>query len=163
MRIAITTILLAVLVSFNFAQESKTKKQTIKGTVVAQNMSNGFQSCWHVCGLSLIVLIQESNAVKYAVVSVSYMDDRDVKEKGRHWRLVEESGRWKFKASADNQPTSILQEFAKTFSLETGEETTEKTKIQQWLPVKGSENIKLPYGQSIPVFSVDVGEFKAIK
>lgn len=152
-----------VLTTLVFSQESKrAQRQTLKGTVVAQNIGNNFQTCWHVCSLRLVVRLEQSNPVKYAVVSVAYMDEQGSAEKGSQWKLIELSRKWVFKASPMDPATDVLKEFATVYDVETREDVSEKMKMKEWSSVTGAEDEQLPFGQLIPKYSVDVGKFKAI-
>lgn len=91
------------------------------------------------------------------------MDDRNLMDKGPQWKLVEQSGKWKFVASVDNPATVILTQFAMTRDISTGEDTSDKVRLNQWVLLKGAENEILPFGKAIPSYSVRVGKFSPIK
>lgn len=91
------------------------------------------------------------------------MDDRGLTEKGPHWKLEEKTGEWSFKVVSDNPTHVQLKEFARIYEMDTGKESADRVKIHQWIPLKGSENVKLPFGQMIPSYSVDGDKFSYIK
>lgn len=161
-RIICSTVLLLILVGLGFSQNSKPKKITIKGAVVAESFSNRFMSCYHVCRLLLVVRLDVPGSEQFAIISVAFMDDRGIKEKGEQWKLIERPREWKFTAAENDPVQQELKEFSTTLDMTTGNDTTAMTKIKEWLPVEGAESVILPFGRSIPSYLVDVGQYRTI-
>lgn len=161
-RILVVCVLLLICPTSFFGQDKK-EVVTIEGTVVAQDLFNSLQGCWHVCGFGLIVRLEGNENPEFVFVSVAFMDDRYLDNKGPHWKLIEKSSKWKFKAWQNDPPTILLEQFATVVDEETGKDITEKSQLNRWIPLKGSENVSLPYGRSLRSYSVGVGKFTSIK
>lgn len=156
MRSIWTVLLIAFLVGIAQAQLSTRPKATsLNGTVVAVDTYWPLLGCYHVCGFSLIVRIDDKPA-RYANVRVAFMDDRHTREKGPQQGLIEQSRRWRFKVTLAEPPATILEQH-----WETNRETDPRR--EAWRLLKGAENENLPFGERIPHYYVEVGEYKPIK
>lgn len=158
-------LVICVLLTLPASLFSQKKKEvvTIKGTVVAEDAFDVLQACYHVCSFGLLVRLEGGEASEFVFVSVAFMDDRQLENKGSHWKLIEKSSGWKFEASASDPPTVVLKQFAAGYDAETGKDISEKIRINQWIPLKGAENVPLPYDKAIRSYSVNVGKFTPIK
>ena len=159
-QILVICVLLLTLSAPLFGQKEK-EVVKIEGTVVAENIFDTLQGCYHVCDFGLIVRLDGDKAPEFVFISVAFMDDRHLKDKGPHWKLVEKSSRWKFEASPYDPPMMLLEQFA-TDDVETGKDISEKSRINEWIPLKGAEDVTLPFGQTIRSYFVDVGKFTPI-
>lgn len=160
-QILVICVLLLTLSAPLFGQKKK-EVVKIEGTVVAENIFDTLQACYHVCGFRLLVRLDGDKTPEFVFISVAFMDDRHLKDKGPHWKLVEKSSRWKFEALPNDPPMMLLEQFETGYKTETEKEVSETIRIDQWRPLPGSEDVTLPFGQKIPSYFVDVGKFTPI-
>lgn len=146
--------------SLSMAQSQLSTKETIKGTVVAEDYQI-VHACYHVCGLSLIVRLDKTD--QYVIVQVEYMDNHKLPRSGLPVELVFQSRRWKFKStrdeSADEQELKEYLPIIRDKDIEINEEFG----IPAWELLKGAENEKLPFGKRLPFYRVKAGNFTKLK
>ena len=135
---------------------SKGKTLTIKGTVVAVDAMHSLLGCYHVCGMRLIVRLDNNS--QFAVVHIEYMDDRGFNQPGPHAKLLDQSKSWAFKASMDDSQKSVVEKYVKL----QGVSAADKSQIEAWRLLKGAENEVLPFGKELLIYFVKVGKFKPL-
>lgn len=156
---------LQFLLLFSFSafsqQPEKVRTEEVRGTVVAEYYWIIGQSCYHVCGLRLVVRLDKPQN-EYVVVAVEYMDDRSSPNGGKPVELVIKAARWKFKGSPDAKGSSPLEGNIRTIDQSIGRDTAPDTRIAAWRLLPGAEKEVLPFGKSIDKYVVRVGKFKSI-
>jgi len=145
-----------------FGQKTKDKKVTkIKGAVVAEYRELA-HACYHVCGLTLLLKLDKSSPIRFAVIRVEYMDDHSMSRYGMPVQLVEKASRWEFEAILEDGKAMPLQEYMK-FIDQNGKDVSQEMATSAWDLLRGAENEKLPYGEPLATYRVSVGKFKSIK
>ncbi len=160
---AISVSLLLIAASLAVIGQENPDKKTVKGTVVAEYTGMLANGCYHVCGLSLVVKLDNQTTDQYVVVQVEYMDDRSLPMNRLPVRLVEKAARWMFEATLEGSEKAPLQKYMKFIDEKTGKDVSNETAISAWRLLKGAENEKLPFGEPLATYRVKVGKFKSIK
>lgn len=162
--VCLVTFLFSVMLALTANSQEKTKGITkVRGTVVAEE---GFLlvGCYHVCELTLLVRLDESNQsdAKYVIVSVKYMDRYDLPQHGRPLELVKRARRWVFTAKLSDEKPILLQKFVEAHD-QSGNSITEEWKLPAWKLLEGVADEQLPFGKPILSYEVEPGKYRLVK
>jgi hypothetical protein len=138
-----------------------TKRETIVGTVVAYDHFNNLMMLTFVeSRVVLIVRTQPrgSEKARFIQVAYNYWDQQKPNEGGFPDALVQEAKQWRFALARDTDCDQPVQEFTALQDAQTGKDTDVRLPIWKLLP--GAENEKLPFGETLPCYSLKATDYK---
>src|ERR1700682_2344370 len=157
MRVLLLT--LVVVSSIGLVPPAKT--ETIVGTVIAYDQLNNLMAMTFVKSrVVLIVRTQQrgDGKVHFIQVAYDYYGPAKPTEGGFPDALVESARQWRFKLLRDMKCDQPVQEFSPLQDAQTGKDTDKRLPIWKLLP--GMQNVKLPFGATLPCYSLKAGDYK---
>jgi len=122
--------------------------EMLTGAVIAYDHMQSLAPCYHICGGSVIVLVDGTahQSPRYIRVDFKY-PDRKFPDK-----LVESKARYRLRLERSASRDSPLVEFIPMLDERTGEKVN--SNLLAWKLIPGAENERLPFGETLPAYSL---------
>lgn len=136
-----------------YASDSKHNAEEITGAVVAYDVvKRDWIPCIDVCEGSLLVRIDGPDGVppRYIRVDFRYRERKFPDE------LVKSKRRWRFKLIRASNLDEPMDEFLRY-------ENNNEVKFPIWKILVGADGEKLPFGETLPSYSLAKGGFKLLR